>query len=74
MEAADPLYREIRIEKALKDADGNKMRLKQDDRMDVTVEADKVAATPAIEGEEADDKELQERKTSREAGSRASGH
>ena len=63
IEGADPLYREIRIENTLKDADGQKVRLKQDDEVDVTVEADKVSAT--LESQrEAEEKESQERKAS----------
>ncbi len=63
IEGADPLYREIRIENTLKDADGQKVRLKQDEEVDVTVEADKVSARPASE-KEPEGKELQERKAS----------
>lgn len=40
IEGADPLYREIRIENTLKDVAGEKVRLKQYDQVDVTVETD----------------------------------
>ncbi|HKR85799.1 MAG TPA: hypothetical protein VJS37_16695 [Terriglobales bacterium] len=63
IEGADPLYREIRIENTLKDEDGQKIRLKQDDEVDVTVEADKVSARPESE-EGPEDHELKERKDS----------
>jgi hypothetical protein len=39
IEGADPLYREIRIENSLKDEDGEEVRLKENDEVDVTVEA-----------------------------------
>ena len=40
VEGADELYREIRIENALTDADGNPVRLKKGVDVDVTIEAD----------------------------------
>jgi hypothetical protein len=40
VEGADELYREIRIENALTDADGNPVRLKKGADVDVTIEAD----------------------------------
>jgi len=40
VEGADHLYREIRIENTLKDAKGNKVKLKTGAQVDVTVEAD----------------------------------
>lgn len=36
----DPLYREIRIENTLEDAQGKKMKLKERADVDITVEAD----------------------------------
>ena len=39
VEGADPLYQEIRIKNELKDEDGNEVRLKTGDDVDVTVEA-----------------------------------
>jgi hypothetical protein len=47
IEGADHLYKEIRIENALEDEDGNKVRLKPGAEVAVTVEADKEATTPA---------------------------
>jgi hypothetical protein len=46
IEGADTLYREIRIENSLTDENGNKVGLKEDAEVDVTVEADKDATTP----------------------------
>ncbi len=40
VESADHLYREIRIENNLKDADGNDVALKPGAKVDVTVEAE----------------------------------
>jgi hypothetical protein len=40
IEGADHLYREIRIENALKDQEGDKVRLKPGTQVEVTVEAD----------------------------------
>jgi hypothetical protein len=39
IDGADDLYKEIRIDNTLKDADGNKVRLKQGADIDVTLEA-----------------------------------
>ena len=54
IEGADPLYREIRIENRLKDAEGQEVRLQQDDEVDVTVETDKVSTE--LQGQEANGK------------------
>jgi hypothetical protein len=40
VEGADDLYREVRIENALQDADGNAVSLKKGAEVDVTIEAD----------------------------------
>jgi hypothetical protein len=40
IEEADELYREIRVENVLTDADGNQAHLKQGAEVDVVVEAD----------------------------------
>ena len=40
VEGADELYREVRIENALQDADGNPVSLKKGAEVDVTIEAD----------------------------------
>ena len=50
IEAADPLYREIRIENTLKDAGGEEVRLKPKDKVDVTVETENVSTE--IQGQE----------------------
>jgi hypothetical protein len=42
----DDLYKEIRIENALQDEDGNEVALKDGAEVDVTVEADKKDTTP----------------------------
>jgi hypothetical protein len=42
----DDLYKEIRIENALQDEDGNEVALKEGAEVDVTVEADKKDTTP----------------------------
>jgi hypothetical protein len=47
IEGADHLYKEIRIVNTLKDEDGNKVSLKPGAEVEVTVEADKEATTPA---------------------------
>jgi hypothetical protein len=47
---ADDLYKEIRIENKLEDEHGNKVKLKEDAPVDITVEADKTATTPDIDG------------------------
>jgi hypothetical protein len=46
IEGADDLYREIRIENALVDDDGQEVRLKKGAEVDVVVEADKTATLP----------------------------
>ena len=43
---ADELYKEIRIENTQEDEHGNKVKLKEDAPVDITVEADKNATTP----------------------------
>jgi hypothetical protein len=43
---ADQLYKEIRIDNELEDEHGNKVKLKEDAPVDITVEADKTATTP----------------------------
>jgi hypothetical protein len=43
---ADDLYKEIRIENALQDEDGNEVALKAGAEVEVTVEADKKDTTP----------------------------
>jgi hypothetical protein len=45
VEGADHLYREIRIENALKDENGAPVQLKQGAEVDVTIEADPKAVT-----------------------------
>jgi hypothetical protein len=40
LEGADDLYKEIRVENALDDAEGNSVKLKKGADVDVTVEAD----------------------------------
>lgn len=45
IEGADPLYREIRIENKLVDVEGE-VHLKQDDEVEVTVEAEKASHEP----------------------------
>lgn len=44
VESADPLYRELRIDNKLEDAEGQEVNLKENDDVDVTIEADKDAA------------------------------
>ena len=46
IEDADDLYKEIRIENALQDEDGNEVALKEGAEVEVTVEADKKDTTP----------------------------
>lgn len=43
---ADNLFREVRIENRLEDAEGNKVKLKQSAEVDVTVEASEKDTTP----------------------------
>jgi hypothetical protein len=44
---AEDLYKEIRIDNALEDEHGNKVKLKENADVDVVVEADPKATTPA---------------------------
>ena len=46
VEGADHLYREIRIENTLEDANGKKVKLKAGAQVDVTVEADSKDTVP----------------------------
>ena len=46
VEGADELYREIRIENTLADANGDKVQLKEGAQVEVTVEAETEATTP----------------------------
>ncbi len=46
VEGADELYREIRIENSLTDAQGDEVRLKKGAEVEVTVEADQEATIP----------------------------
>lgn len=46
VEGADELYKEIRIENALQDEDGNEVKLKEGAEVAVTVEADPEETTP----------------------------
>ena len=46
IEGADDLYREVRIENAMTDADGNAVKLKKGAEVDVTIEADKKDTKP----------------------------
>ena len=46
VEDADDLYKEIRIENALQDEDGNEVALKEGAEVEVTVEADKKDTMP----------------------------
>ncbi len=50
VEEADELYREIRIENALTDENGDEVRLKKGAEVEITVEADPEATTPASKG------------------------
>ena len=43
VEGADHLYKEIRVDNALEDKDGNKVRLKPGADVEVTIEAEKSA-------------------------------
>ena len=45
IEGAEHLYKEIRIENALTDQNGNKVRLKQGAEVEITVEAEPEATT-----------------------------
>jgi hypothetical protein len=46
VEGADDLYKEIRIENTVTDAEGNEAKLKEGAHVDVTVEAAPEATTP----------------------------
>jgi hypothetical protein len=43
---AEELYKEIRVENTLQDANGNPVALKPGAQVEVTIEADKIATTP----------------------------
>ena len=45
VKGADDLYREIRVDNALTDKDGDKVRLKMGAEVDVTIEADEEDTT-----------------------------
>jgi hypothetical protein len=46
VEGGEDLYREIRVENSLHDADGKPVRLKPGAHVDVTIEAEKEATVP----------------------------
>jgi hypothetical protein len=46
VEGAEPLYEELRVENSLTDENGDKVRLKKDADVAVTLEADKEATIP----------------------------
>jgi|GEM_PF-1128846 len=46
VEDADHLYREIRIENTLETEDGEKVKLKEDAKVDVVIEADPASTVP----------------------------
>jgi hypothetical protein len=46
VEGAEHLYREIRVENALEDENGNKVGLKPGAQVEVTIEAEKDATAP----------------------------
>jgi hypothetical protein len=46
VEGADDLYKEIRIENVLEDEKGRPVKLKEKDKVDVTIEADPSATHP----------------------------
>jgi hypothetical protein len=50
IKGADHLYRELRIENALTDENGDKVRLKQGAELEVTIEAEPGATTPKSDG------------------------
>jgi len=50
VEGADHLYRELRIENALVDENGDKVRLKPGAEVEVTIEAEASATIPKNEG------------------------
>lgn len=47
VEGAEDLYREIRVENTLRDADGKPVKLKEGAEVEVTIAADPDATTPA---------------------------
>jgi len=46
VDEAEDLYRELRVENTLEDADGNKVKLKKGAEVEVTIEADPEATKP----------------------------
>ena len=50
LEGGDELYREIRIKNSLTDENGDEVRLKKGAEVEITVEADPEATTPASKG------------------------
>ncbi|HTS11058.1 MAG TPA: hypothetical protein VMH00_02975 [Candidatus Limnocylindrales bacterium] len=46
LDGGEELYREIRIDNVLQDADGNEVKLKKGAEVEVTIEADPKATTP----------------------------
>jgi hypothetical protein len=58
IEGADDLYREIRIENALTDENGDKVKLKNGAEVEVTVEAPPEATIPQGETPKRDDPKL----------------
>ena len=50
LEGGDELYREIRIENSLTNENGDEVRLKKGAEVEITVEADPAATTPASKG------------------------
>jgi hypothetical protein len=50
LEGGDELYREIRIENSLTNENGDEVRLKKGAEVEITVEADPEATTPASKG------------------------
>jgi len=46
LDSGEELYREIRIDNVLQDADGNEVKLKKGAEVEVTIEADPKATTP----------------------------
>jgi hypothetical protein len=47
VDGADHLYREIRVENALEDEQGKKVKLKEGEKVDVTIEAEPGATKPS---------------------------
>ena len=50
LEGGDELYREIRIENSLTDENGDEVRLKKGAEVEITVQADPEATSPANNG------------------------